>query len=577
MKNRSRIIRKVLGSKKFMRDDQHKSIWSLYFFMHIAFLLLAAGTTAYSLQNDVGAHDPSSIIKCDNTYWIFTTGNGIYSMYSTDLIEWTAGATPFPTNGWPSWITDYVPEFEGIFWAPECMHMNGQYYLYYSCSTWGSQQSVIGLATNPTLDPSSPNYHWFDEGMVIYSNESSDANCIDPALFWDEDGKLWLSYGSYFGGIRVAELNPATGKLKYSTRYSVASGDCEASYVIHHEDYYYLFINRGTCCQGISSTYHIQVGRSANPTGPFLDKDGSNLNVGGGTTILSTSDNFIGPGCLGYFVERGIEWVTFHYYDGDNAGMPTLGIANMRWDQDKWPVITLAWLGDGFYSIANRFNYYVWELADCMGTENEAIVQGFYSFTPCQQWKLTSLENGYYSISSSLSENVTIPGNCLSAAGTPLMLGTYSGESCEIWRIERTNWGYYIIASKLGNRVATLSEENNEEDTPIIIDNYSGSDLQKWIISDTSNNITSVKTHKLELTNFEIFPNPSTDGQFTIFIPDPYRNILTEIIIISSDGRVVYQKRIKPSTGTSIVTGLKPGIYWICVKGTAQRIKVAIF
>ena len=122
----------------------------------------------YALQGANGAHDPSTIVKSGNTYWIFTTGDGIYGMYSTDLISWTPGPkTVFPIGTWPSWINAKVPGFQGNFWASECKFMNGKYYLYYSCSTFGSRVSAIGLATNVTLDPNSPNYKWEDQVEVV--------------------------------------------------------------------------------------------------------------------------------------------------------------------------------------------------------------------------------------------------------------------------------------------------------------------------------------------------------------------------------------------------------------------------
>jgi arabinan endo-1,5-alpha-L-arabinosidase len=560
----------------FGRDLIKIIVGSFRFILVSISLLLLIQMRALSLQNSIGAHDPSSIIKCGNTYWIFTTGEGIYSMYSTDLISWSSGATPFPANDWPSWINDYVSDFAGNFWAPECRYMNGKYYLYYACSSWGVKTSVIGLVTNKTLNPGSPDYEWIDEGMVVYSDASSDANCIDPSLFQDKEGKLWLTYGSYFGGIRMAELNTETGKPKNSTRYAVASGDCEASYVISHGDYYYLFINRGTCCQGVNSTYHIQVGRSQNPNGPFLDMGNHNMNAGYGSTILATSGSFIGPGCLGYFVENGTELATFHYYNGDNGGSPTLAIASIRWDENYWPVITFEWLDDGIYSIANQYNYFVWESTDCLGAENEAIVQGIYTYKPCQQWRLSNLGNGYYSILSSQSDFGVELSNCASSTGTPLILGQYSGESCEIWRIERTNAGTYTLASKMGNRVATLSEENNDEGIPIKLASYIGTNTQKWILSDTSISITPVQVTSATKISLQIYPNPSTGNQFNIITGETQSNKLVEMMILSIDGSIVYQFKIYPETETPIDVHLYPGVYSICIKGSLLRKKVVI-
>ena len=203
--------------------------------------LLAALGWATPLQGLTGVHNPSTIIKSGNTYWVFATGQGTYSMSSTDLVKWPPGPRAvFVNNAYPSWISTKVPGFAGNFWAPECVFQNGKYYLYYSCSTFGSKVSAIGLATNATLDPTSPNYRWVDEGEVILTNSSSPVNAIDLAIFRDASNNLWLTYGSYFGSIRITQLNAATGKPLGATQTAVANGGVEASYVKQHGSWYYL-------------------------------------------------------------------------------------------------------------------------------------------------------------------------------------------------------------------------------------------------------------------------------------------------------------------------------------------------
>ena len=257
---------------------------------------------AKSLHNQFDMHDPSGIIKCEDTYWIFSTGRGIPSWYSNDLVKWTAGKTPLPPGSYPTWVKSYASGFDGHFWAPDCFYMNGLYHLYYSCSSWGSRNSCIGLMVSKSLNPESADYGWSDEGVVVFSSDASNVNCIDPAVFRDDEGKIWLTYGSHWDGIRIIELDSINGKVIGGTHYPVAGkGDykTEAPYVINHDKYYYLFINRGQCCEGVNSTYYIQVGRSESPSGPYLDKTGKDLYNGGGSTVLSTSGSMIGPGCLG--------------------------------------------------------------------------------------------------------------------------------------------------------------------------------------------------------------------------------------------------------------------------------------
>ncbi|RZK87103.1 MAG: arabinan endo-1,5-alpha-L-arabinosidase, partial [Hymenobacter sp.] len=336
--------------------------------MVVAVSLLLAGPAA-ALQGFIGAHDPSTIIKEGNKYWTFTTGQGITSLYSTDLVSWTAGPRPvFQNNTFPSWITPKVPGFAGNFWAPECIFMNGQYYLYYSCSTFGSKVSAIGLATNVTLDPTSPSYNWVDQGEVISTNASSTVNAIDPAIFKDTTGDVWLTYGSYFSGIRVTQLDATTGKvLNAANQSAVANSNPEAAYLTKNGNYYYLFINRGSCCNGVNSTYYILAGRSTSPTGPFLDKAGNNLNSGGGTIVLNVEGRYVGPGHTGILTENGVSYFSHHYYDGDDNGAPKLGLAKLTWDAAGWPVVSRDWLAAGRYTIKNQNSGLVWDAWGCTG------------------------------------------------------------------------------------------------------------------------------------------------------------------------------------------------------------------
>jgi arabinan endo-1,5-alpha-L-arabinosidase len=187
-------------------------------FIKVLAVFLLAFTThvaAVDLMGVINSHDPATLTKDGDVYWQFTTGDGIWSSYSTNLSYWTASNKPvFAIGTWPTWINTYVPGFGGNFWAPDVIYMNSAYYLYYSCSTWGSSQSAIGVVRTASLnDPV-----WQDMGKVVSSNGSSAAiNAIDPGLFKDDDGKVYMTYGSWFGGIGIMEIDTVTGKATTGT------------------------------------------------------------------------------------------------------------------------------------------------------------------------------------------------------------------------------------------------------------------------------------------------------------------------------------------------------------------------
>jgi arabinan endo-1,5-alpha-L-arabinosidase len=301
-----------------------------------------AGALAMLGNRGVHVHDPSAIIKCKGEYWVFYTGRGILSCHSTNMITWEHGPSVF-TNP-PPWAVQAVPRNHWMYyWAPDVIHLGNRYLLYYAVSSFGRNNSVIALATNPTLDPADPQYKWTDQGIVIQSiDRLNDFNAIDPAASLDAQGHLWLAFGSFWSGIKMIQLDPQTGKriAPNSPVYSLAFNDSiEASYLYHHDDYYYLFVNWGLCCRGTNSTYEIRVGRSPKITGPYLDKHGTDLMTGGGSLFLGSRGPFIGPGQSGVYSENGTNWFSCHFYDGEQHGYSMLAILPFDWDTNGWPEI----------------------------------------------------------------------------------------------------------------------------------------------------------------------------------------------------------------------------------------------
>jgi len=233
------------------------------------------------------------------------------------------------------------------FWAPDISYFNDRWHLYYSVSTFGSQKSAIGLVTNQTLDPESPDYAWVDQGEVLRSKPGDAWNAIDPNLVLDEAGQPWLVWGSFWSGIWMHKIDNITGKLSTDdlTNYHLAdrsqvpdyTAAIEAPFIVPHAGKWYLFVSFDFCCRGVESTYNVRVGRSAAITGPYLDREGVPLTEGGGTLILSEYGQWKGPGHNGILIEDQVYWMVYHAYDAEQNGRSKLSIESLSWDDQGWP------------------------------------------------------------------------------------------------------------------------------------------------------------------------------------------------------------------------------------------------
>lgn len=287
-------------------------------------------------------HDPV-MAKEGDTYYLFSTGSRIIIICSQNMIEWAWCGRVFERN--PAWLQEAVPGV-GDLWAPDISFFHGKWHLYYSGSTFGSNRSVIGLVTNVTLDPDSPDYNWVDEGEVIRSRPTDAWNAIDPNVAFDTDGQPWLAFGSFWSGIKLRKLDSTTGKpaIDDETLYPLAqrftnNGAVEAPFITHRNGDYYLFLSFDNCCRGAESTYNVRVGRADAITGPYLDREGKALLEGGGTPLLAAYDRWRGPGHNGVYLEDGIYWIVYHAYDAKQVGIPKLRIEALGWDDEGWPYL----------------------------------------------------------------------------------------------------------------------------------------------------------------------------------------------------------------------------------------------
>lgn len=304
-------------------------------------------------------HDPVVAQAPDGTYYMLSTGRGLQVATSTDLQEWHVSREPFISHI-PSWTHDSVPNFRDHIWAPDIIHYNGRWWIAYSCSTFGVNTSAIGLLSSPELSTTT---QWTDEGPLICSREGRDPfNAIDPAFITDGDNTPWMVFGSFWDGIQLVRLNPATmhvdptipittiarrypnptGEEKAEAkpadaRYADKENPIEAPFIYYHDGYYYLFVSWDYCCRQEQSTYKVAVGRSTSVSGPYLDKDGNDMAHGGGTLLLEgDKTHYYAAGHCSAYHFASADHFFCHGYNATYDGISTLIHLLLQW-QDGWP------------------------------------------------------------------------------------------------------------------------------------------------------------------------------------------------------------------------------------------------
>jgi arabinan endo-1,5-alpha-L-arabinosidase len=322
----------------------------------LAALLLAPPSAARAQHIDIRVHDPV-LIRQDHTYYLFHTGSGIAVWSSTDMRNWTREPPVFATA--PVWAADVVPNFRNHIWAPDIYRHNGTYYLYYSVSAFGRNTSAIGVATNRTLQRDDPGFAWQDHGIVVRSVPGRDLwNAIDPNVVHDDDGTPWLSFGSFWLGIKLVKLNQnmltlaqpeewytiAARQREWTVNDRSAGGALnaiEAPFIFKRNGFYYLFVSWDVCCRGAQSTYRVMVGRAEKVTGPYLDREGKDLRHGGGSLVVAGNSGWAGVGHNSAYTFDGTDYLVFHGYHLADQGRSKLWISKLVWDEDGWPSVSL--------------------------------------------------------------------------------------------------------------------------------------------------------------------------------------------------------------------------------------------
>jgi len=483
-----------------------------------------------------GIHDPSSIVKCGDKYWVFGTGDGIHAMYSYDLVTWEQGPSPFTKTEFPDWINDYVngatdgdgnPIFHGGFWAPDIIYMNDQYYLYYSCSEWGTMTSTIGCVTTKSLNPEDTDYGWTDVGFLgIWSYQPGLAlNAIDPSLLRGHDGKIWMIYGSFNSrGMVVTEIDSVSGKPKNyvdnlpgttianswtgpnSNSYAEGEGAC----MIYRDGYYYLFYSKGGCCNGIASTYYVVMGRSTSPTGPFVDKIGRNMvaygSSSGGTVVLKHNDTrgeedrYFGPGHIGVYRENGIDHVSFHYYspngyypseDANYKGRPTLGMGFLKWGADGWPSISMNYLDPGYYTLKNANSNKMLDVQGHSSADGKVLFQyAENDLYDTQKWLFSSLGTGEYTIRSYDDKSLYLETDGNYNGAILRLTDTFTGSINQKFRVAQSPNGKTLVYPSVQDNIMEIPYAYTSDYQVKLWPNTSH-DCQRWYVDSFDETLAS--------------------------------------------------------------------------------------
>ncbi len=468
--------------------------------------VVGSASTARAQVGEPFIHDPSTIALCEGKYYTFGTGGG--GLISEDGWTWHGGAVR-PGRGA----------------APDVLKIGDRYLVAYSATgggLGGGHRGQVLTMWNKTLDPASPDFAFTEPVVVAWSEEDEDCDAIDPGLLLDpNDGRLWLSYGTYFGFIRLVELDPATGRRVEGNEAINIAIDCEATDLIYRNGWYYLLGTHGTCCDGVNSTYNIVVGRSLQVTGPYVDNMGRDMLKGGGKMVLAAHGRVTGPGHFGRFIEtEGVEKLSCHFEaDFDRGGYSVLGIRPLLW-RDNWPVAGEQFR-EGTYEIESERRGYALELAvdfvrmdtgrrrfwniekqeikpiptqqlsDVIGTwpEGEIGVRiGDYMFRPHQKWTIEAVPDAggylgapYYKIVIEGTERAL----AATAEAEVVAVPRFTGAPEQLWRIEQlTDGTYRILPKEVPGHTEQLALVSAGDSTPTLgrFDPYS--DNSKWNFRD---------------------------------------------------------------------------------------------
>ena len=338
------------------------------------YLVAAASSTAAGAPAAAGSYtnpvsedfadtfaDPSVFRAKDGWWYSYGTsdplreGEGVAHRIpiarSADLVTWDYVGDAFTDATLPSWAAPNA----GI-WAPDIRFVEGEYRMYYVVTettvTDEPNDNAVGVATAPT--PAGP---WTDSGApVVQPRRGADAAPgnfrwnFDPTTVTDADGSQWLFYGSYYGGVFVTALSGSGTVTSGAPTMVAIDNKFEGAYPVRHNGFWYLFASTANCCAGPTTGYSVQVGRSRDLRGPYVDRAGNALTASraGGTPVLTQNGNqWIGAGHNAVATDvAGQDWILYHaidradpYLDGtDGINERPMLLDRLDWI-DGWPEV----------------------------------------------------------------------------------------------------------------------------------------------------------------------------------------------------------------------------------------------
>lgn len=518
----------------------------------------ASGTSAKAeapVFKNVSVHDPS-IVKDGDTYYVF--GSHIEAAKSQDLMKWSTFTNGYrtPNNklygdlsknlaGSFAWAGENDSDSKGGFsvWAPDVFYnkdyanadgTTGAYLMYYSASSTYIR-SAIGYAVSKniegpytyvdtvvysgfTLDDamdanSTHNKKWTNtniKGLIEKGtlkdvrpewfnlggryNNSQYPNAIDPNLFYDAGGKLWMAYGSWSGGIFLLEIDKATGKALYPgedgttadgrmiDRYfgtKIAVGytkSGEGPYVVYHKEsgYYFLYVTYG----GLAADggYNMRQFRSKSPTGPYVDAKGQNAVLTGNTdnsqygnklisnyqfdrkigeTGTGTGVGYVSPGhnSIYYDAETGKQFLVFHTRFPGRGESHEVRIHQMFMNKDGWPVVApYRYAGEKLEKVTSKELIGEYKLIN-HGKDNSSKINNAISIRLNEDQTVTGEVNGKWVLSGDNQAEITLEG------------ATYNGVFIKMWdpTLERYSMTFTALSqqgvSVWGSHIPDMSDK----------------------------------------------------------------------------------------------------------------------